>query len=188
MSAAIDGQVRVAFTLVRAAVEAAIFEVAAATDKETFRNKWSTRDGTGGAVLRSLKGLDPRIKFLLETTWRLVVEFGHASRIPVLSAVGRARSGTDIKKTISFAGQYAGPFDAKLLHNIVNIYSIAAIACVEAMNIAVIPLVPEQRLWRSLYALLNRALDVKVEVPEHLADSVKSEWGQSLRKNLRGDA
>lgn len=189
MSAAANGQVRIAFTLVRGAVEAAIFEVAAATDRKAFRDKWSTREGTGGAVLRTLKGsVDPSVKLLLEVTWKHVAALGHASRIPVLSGVARARSGTEIKKTISFAGQYAGPLDVALLHQVVNVYALAALASVEAMNIAIIPHLHDQGLWKKDFAILNQALNSKVAVPAHLVPLTESEWGRRLRDGFRKGA
>jgi hypothetical protein len=58
-SAAVHAQPRVAATLSRAAIEAAIFTVAATENFHGFEGVWSTPKGTGGAVLRSI-GTYPR--------------------------------------------------------------------------------------------------------------------------------
>jgi hypothetical protein len=186
--AATSGQVRVAFTLVRAAVEASIFEAAAALQPETFRKKWNTRHGTGGAVLRELKGLSPRVSALLQVAWDCTVEYGHASHIPVLTSVGNAREKGQTAKTISFAGQYVGPLDAKLLDQLVRVYALSAFAACEAMNVALRPHMRDSSYWSARYEELIEKLHAPVPLPEHLRASWSSERGAALSKKLRGDA
>lgn len=181
--AASNGQVRIAFTLIRAAVEASIFEAAAALQPKIFLKKWNTRHGTGGAVLwelNELKCLSPRVSALLQVAWDYTVKLGHASHIPVMSSVGSASEKGQTVKTISFAGQYVGPLDAKLLDQIVNVYSLSAYAACEVMNVALRPHMRDSGYWFARYEELFEKLHVSL--PEHLRAKYSSERGAVLSK------
>lgn len=182
--AATHGQVRVAFTLVRAAVEASIFEAAAALQPDAFQKKWDTRQGTGGAVLSELTGLPPRVSALLQVAWDLTVKYGHASYIPVMTSVGTASEKGQPVKTISFAGQYVGPLDAKLLDQIVRVYGLSAFAACEAMNVALRPHMRDSSYWSVQYQDLIQKLLAPMSMPA----SWSTERGTELSKKLRGDA
>lgn len=186
--AATNGQVRIAFTLVRAAVEASIFEAAAALKPETFQKKWDTRQGTGGSVLRELSGLHPRVSALLQVAWDSTVKYGHASHIPVMTSIGSASENGQTVKTISFAGQYAGPFNAKLLDQIVRVYSLSAFGACEAMNVALRPHMRDGSYWFARHKELIEKLHAPASLPEHLRGTLLSDGGKELLKKLRGDA
>ena len=156
----------------------------AALQPDTFRKKWNTRQGTGGAVLRELIGLPPRVRALLDVAWDLTVEYGHASHIPVLTSVGSAREKGESVKTMSFAGQYAGPFDAKLLDHIVRIYALSAFAACEAMNVALRVHMRDSTYWSNQYEELVKKLNARASVPA----SWVTKRGIALTRKLRGDA
>lgn len=167
-NAAVAAQPRVASTLSRALVEASIFSISASENFDAFQQAWDTPRGTGGAVLRSLKSVQPRVRALLEQAWKVVVPLGHASVIPVMSAHGTFLDGAERVIGISFAGQYAGPLDASLLRNLINLYCLASSVAVEAMKISLQPLFTEAGRWDSAYRALRETLETRMPLPKHL--------------------
>jgi hypothetical protein len=167
-TSACSGQPRVASTLVRAAVEASIFAMAAHEDYPAFERVWTTPKGTGGAVLRSLKRVPKSTRVLVEEAWKMVVPLGHASVVPVMSARGTFLDGAKQAIGISFAGQFAGPLDAGLLRSLVNLYCLASIVAVDAMNISLQPMFTETEQWRGLYRKLTATLEERMPIPKHL--------------------
>jgi len=105
-----------------------------------------------------------------------------------MTSVGSASENGQTVKTISFAGQYVGPLDAKLLDQIVRVYGLSAFAACEAMNVALRPHMRDSSYWSTRYEDLIEKLHVPVQLPEHLRASWSSERRAELSKKLRGDA
>jgi hypothetical protein len=101
-----------------------------------------------------------------------------------MSSVGTASDKGQAVKTLSFAGQYAGPLDAKLLDQIVRVYSLSAFAACEAMNIALRPHMRDSTYWFIRYQELLSALHTPTSMPA----SWLTERGTELTRKLRGDA
>lgn len=173
------GQLRVAFTLSRAAVEASIFEAAAAVDAGGFEAHWNTPKGTGGFFLRRLGSLSPRVQALFQVAWQHTAGFAHPSIWPVLPAVERVESETGFGHVMTFAGQHLGSLPSDRLRHLARVYSIAALCSVEAMNIAIVPHIPSCSSWLQRYGALQRRLHTPGQLPEHLRDS--------LAREIRGD-
>lgn len=169
------GQLRVAFTLSRAAIEAAIFEAAAAVDPSGFERNWNTPKGTGGFFLGRLGKLPPRVQALLQVAWRHTAGFAHPSIWPVLSPVERVDSMDGISHVMTFAGQHVGSLPTDRLRHLARVYAIAAICGVEAMNIAIVPNLPMTVAWLERYGALQRRLHSPQELPEYLRESLASE-------------
>jgi hypothetical protein len=165
---------RVALTLSRAAVESSIFQIAAATDYESFRKRWDSPNGTGGKVLADLQGIPDDLKWFLKSIWDLVVSFGHASRHPVMSSVTSFYDGVSRRNGLGFAGQYAGPLDAGVLANMAGIFSMASVVGVEAMKISLRPHMSRADEWDRKCQELLHHLDSTVPLPDHLQPYVGS--------------
>jgi hypothetical protein len=168
--AAINAHPRIAFSLVRSALEAVIFGVAAAQDYGEFKRVWSTRQGTGGAVLRNLKNVPDDTRWLLNSAWRLMAELGHASSGPVLSAMTVFRDGAETRRGLTFAGQFAGPLDARQLEGCAHAFCITAASATQFFALSLRPLLSGSNEWTRRYEQLQRELDKVVPLPRHLEE------------------
>lgn len=169
------GQVRVPFTLSRAAVEAAIFETAVAVDPDLFEAKWNTPNGTGGFFLSRLVGVSAPVQALLQVAWRHTAGFGHPTIWPVLSAVETVDSEAGVRHVMTFARQHVGALTTDRLRHLARVYAIAAICGVEAMNIAIVPHLPDSVSWRDRYRALQRRLHKPEELPDYVRKSLAEE-------------
>lgn len=166
--AAVNCHPRIAFSLVRSALEASIFAIAAKTDYARFKSIWNSRDGTGGKVLNRLKGIPDDLRWLLHSAWQLMVKLGHASDGPVLSAMTTFAEGEERKAGITFAGQFAGPLDGRQLIGCADAFCIAAIASVEAMAICLAPLFKTSVEWLRRFGEFQRKMDTRVPIPDEM--------------------
>jgi hypothetical protein len=162
------GHPRVSLTLSRAAVEAAIFQVAATHDHVRFKKHWDSSHGTGGAVLRSLHGLPADLAWFLRSAWTLTVPLGHASRIPVTSALTTFRDGDVLRTGLTFAGQYAGPMRAEVLKQVANVFGFVAHGCVHAMRFSLRPHMRHTTEWDKKLDDLRVATTRRSHVPKRM--------------------
>lgn len=170
--AAVNCHPRIAFSLSRSALEACIFGIAATQDYDGFKVVWESRNGTGGNVLRRIKNVSADTRWLLENAWKLLAGMGHASSGPVLSGLTRFRDGEQTKYGLTFAGQFAGPLDARQLEGCANAFSTTAIAAVRFFAIGIKPMLSVTHEWTRRLALLENQLDAVVPVPDYLAKRV----------------
>lgn len=173
--AAINFHPRVSFSLIRSALEAVIFGIAAAQDYQSFRAVWNTHQGTGGSVLKQLKHVPEDTRWLLNAAWKIMVELGHASSGPVLSALTAFRDGAEVRHGITFAGQFAGPLDARQLEGCVNAFCITATAATRFFDLSIIPLLSASDEWLRRYQQLQQQLDTIVPVPGNLSEYVETQ-------------
>jgi hypothetical protein len=167
------GETRIAFTLSRAAVEASIFELAAWTDFHEFEKMWRSPRGTGGALLKIIQHQHPATHAFLCQVWEGVVQFGHASVIPTLSAYGTFQDDSGPARGITIAGQYAGPLPESTLRHLGTLYALASVAAVEAMNLCLLPKMAQSDMWKEGYAKLQGNLETLVPLPKHLEKYVQ---------------
>jgi hypothetical protein len=168
--AAVNFHPRIAFSLSRSAVEAAIFSVAAATDYAQFKTIWNTRQGTGGAVLKVLKNVPGDLRWLLNTAWQVMAKLGHASDGPVLSSMTSFSDAGEVRTGISFAGQFGGALDARQLDGCVDSFCIAATANVEVMNLCLRPEFTTSDEWSRRFDTLRQHLDKREPIPPERAE------------------
>jgi hypothetical protein len=176
----------VALTLSRAAVEASIFEVASVHNPREFRKMWESRRGTGGAILRELTGIPKELKQHLLAAWNLTVSFGHASPIPVTSAATRFREADAARVGLTYAGQFAGPLDAEVLHALGNVYSLASVAGAKAMKFSLSEGFVTRERWFHNYGLLEEALNMRVPIPLHLEQHMNEFQSWKRKHGLDG--
>lgn len=177
--AAVNFHPRIAFTLSRSALEASIFAIAAALDYRRFKSIWNTRRGTGGAVLKELRNIPKDLSWFLNSSWKMMAELGHAGGGPVLASLTTFSEGEQVKKGITFAGQFGGSLDARQLENCVNAFCIAATAGAEAMNIGLKPLFTNSEGWSLRFEQLQKQLNTHAPVPDYLAPHI-----EKFRKQL----
>ncbi|MBM4146790.1 MAG: hypothetical protein FJ240_11060 [Nitrospira sp.] len=170
--AAVNFHPRIAFSLSRSALEASIFGIAAATDYSTFKSIWNSRHGTGGTVLKEMKNLPKDLRWFLNSSWKMMAELGHASSGPVLSSLTMFSDGEQVKRGITFAGQFGGSLDGRQLDNCVNAFCIAATAGTEAMNIGLRPSFTQSTEWCRRFEEFQRQLDTEGPLPAYLAEYV----------------
>ena len=166
---AVAGQVRVAFTLARSAVEAFIFEMAAVLVSSAFEEKWNTRKGTAGFFLNHLEGVSPRVRGLAQAAWSHCAQLGHPSIWPVMGAVERIESEQGVFSGMTFAGQHAGCLNANTFQHLVSLNSMAALLGVEAMNLALASQWLSDR-WKETYSNFQERLGQHMQIPTHLKD------------------
>jgi hypothetical protein len=170
--AAVNCHPRVAFSLTRSALEACIFGIAATMDYDGFRVIWESRNGTGGNVLKQIKSLSPDTRWLLENAWKLLAAMGHASSGPVLSALTRFRDGQQTRRGLTFAGQFAGPLDARQLEGCAHAFSTTAMAAARFFALSIAPMLSATDEWKRRLSVFENQLNATVPVPDHLAPHV----------------
>lgn len=161
---------RVSLTLSRAAAEASIFAVYSVSSPKEFREVWGSRKGTGGAVLPELRNIPPQLHRHLRAAWLITAPFGHASPVPVTSALTSFRDGTRTGLGLAIGGQFAGPMDAAVLHNLGNAYSLVSIASVEAMDFCLSGELEAFPAWQERFSELQERLQMRVPVPSYLEE------------------
>ena len=129
--------------------------------------------------LENAQDINPRVLALLKVAWGYTVAFGHASHIPVYASAGTANAGENAAKTLSFAGQYAGPIDAEILDKLSNIYGLASIVAVEAMNIALLSHMTDKDKWQQKYIEFVNILHSTMSQPEDLRTKLAEELNQN---------
>lgn len=179
--AAVNFHPRIACSLSRSALEASIFAVAATVDYSKFKPIWDSTRGTGSEVLRKVTTIPTDVHWFLSCTWKVLAGLGHASHRPVLSAITTFHEGKDLKKGITFAGQFGGSLDARQLENCVNAFCLVATAGVEAMNMGLRHLFPSSEEWSRRFHQLKEQLNKQEPIPGYLAvhvDEFRKHFGR----------
>jgi len=178
---AVIAQPRVSLTLSRGAAEASIFAVHSVSSPEDFREVWGSRGGTGGAVLHRLQGVPDELKRHLRIAWVMTAPFGHASPIPVTSAVTSFQDGEAIGRGLPVAGDYAGPMDGAVLRDLGNTYSLVSVACVQALSFCVSAELKPYPEWARRYSDLLATMKMQVPTPRRLQPHIPR-LNERLRK------
>lgn len=174
-------QPRISLTLSRGAAEASIFAVHSVSSPEDFREVWGSRGGTGGAVLKRLQGVPERLKQHLRIAWVMTAPFGHASPVPVTSALTSFQDGEAIGVGLPVAGDYAGPMDGATLRNLGNLYGLVSVACVQALSFCVPDELKPYARWSSGYSELLERLQKQVPISPELQPHIPR-LNERLRK------
>lgn len=167
-NASTKGDLRIAFTLSRPAIEAAIFEIASALIPEIFQKQWNTKNGTGGYMLKKLKNhpnLSSKIYSSLYHAWKSSAPFAHPSLFPLMSSQEKLKNDTI---GMSFAGQHLGSLNAQHLLLLFNLYTDASLIGVDAINIALVPSIEDNDLWIKKYKEFISIVEKPMPVPKHL--------------------
>lgn len=174
-SALLASQFRVAYTLSRSIVEASIFEVASATNPNSFRDLWTKPKGTGGRVLKEISDAIPQETHgLLKRAWDMTKAAGHASFAPVTSSAQVVQDQVGKKiGVMTFGGPYIEPLNKDALSDLAVLYGLGAMVGVDAMKNSLLGNFSESGKWMEKYenldsstkAIAKRAL-VKLEMAE----------------------
>ena len=111
---------RVAYTLARHVIEAAIFSVASVTAPREFGRLWHGNHATGGKALKLVQHRVPNALFaMLQESWRFAVSFGHVSPIPSYFAkIVGAIPASPRTPAVTFAGPHNGPLHEGVLFHL----------------------------------------------------------------------
>jgi hypothetical protein len=178
---AVIAQPRISLTLSRAAAEASIFAVHGVSSPEDFRKIWGSRGGTGGAVLQRFQGVPDELKQRLRMAWVMTAPFGHASPIPVMSGLTSFQDGESIGAGLPVAGDYAGPMDAAVLHNLANLYGLVSVVCVQSLSFCVADELKPYPRWARQYSDILARLKMQVPIPPELQPHIPR-LNEQLRK------
>jgi len=185
--AAVNCHPRIAFSLSRSALEACIFGIAATLDYDTFRGIWESHKGTGSYVLKRTKNISADTRWLLENAWKLLAAMGHASSGPVLSALTRFCDGEQTRHGITFAGQFAGPLDARQLEGCAHAFSATATAAARFFAIGIAPMLSASEEWTRRLSAIEDQLDAPVATPDYLAPHVERYRKEMGARPQRGE-
>lgn len=177
--AVLTSHFRVAYTLSRSAIEAAIFQVASALNPVGFSNLWNTPQGTGGSILNQMANSFPEdVHAILRRAWELTKPFGHPSGLPVVSSdqiVYDESLGRKIG-VFTFGGPYIEPLNEAALQDLSIVYGVGAFAALEATRISFEAVLQPFAKWQSKYALFRAQAEA---VAERAAEKIKREPGSS---------
>jgi hypothetical protein len=165
-------QFRVAYSLCRSAVEAAIFEVASVFDEPRFTDLWNQPAGTGGKVLNAISPKIPKeLSAVLRRGWNATKALGHASFMPVMSSAQVVQDHTGKKVGVmTFGGPYIEPLNEEALLDLMIVYGIAALVGLEAMSSSLISYAQPCPVWAEKHSSLWHETNVvnrcKVEISQ----------------------
>lgn len=184
---AVIAQPRVSLTLSRGAAEASIFAVhCTTTSPEIFGEIWDSGKGTGGKVLSLLQGVPDQLEKHLRIAWKITAPLGHASPIPVMSALTSFQDADTIGRGLAVGGEYAGPMDEATLRNLGNTYGLVSAACVQALSFCFHDELKPFPRWSRQYSKLMDTLQMQVPIPKELQPHIPR-LREKLRKMGIGD-
>ena len=157
-------QFRVAYSMSRGAVEAAIFELASVKKPETFPNLWLSKKGTGASVLRSLENCIPKKSYdIFDRGWNLTVPFGHASFSPVLSSAQIVTNDNQKKIGIMTFGGPHGTLNESAIIELGIVFGTASLVGLEAMNKCQFQVICNSNKWITGYKRIMKETEEAAE-------------------------